>query len=90
MISPLDKKLLKCIAVVLDSKASLVKSGKCMFDAQFMALVGFSGFPTYPDVLSVEVDYFEEIGLLKRLKIKDNHVNATHYTLTSEGRKALE
>ena len=89
MVSPLDKQLLKCVAKILESKSSLVKVGKYMFDNQFTALVGYTGFPTSLIIISEEIDYLESIGLLKRLKIKDNYIDSTHYGLTYEGKEAL-
>jgi hypothetical protein len=89
MISPLDKQLLQCVAKILESKSSVVKIGKYLFDSQFMAIVGFTAFSTNSKVIADELDYFEKIGLIRRVKIKDNYTDSTHYTLTMEGKAEL-
>ena len=93
MISPLDKKLLSCIKEILYTKVSLVKTGKSGFDSQFMGLIGFAGFPTYPNTVVDELDYFEKQGWIKEIKSKreDYYVGgSTHYVLTYEGQHLLD
>lgn len=89
-ISPLDKMLLQCIAKILEEKTTLVKVYNHLFDAQFLRILSFTGFPTHGSTVSNEIDYLEELGVLKRVEMADKYMGkSVHYQLTAEGWKSL-
>ena len=87
-VSPIDKKILQCIANILTEKPTLVKLGKSMFDAQFHALLSIYGISNV--MLDKEIDFLLECGYLDVIDSTDKYRgNSTHYVLTSKGAAAI-
>jgi hypothetical protein len=90
MISPLSKIFLQCIAKVLEEKNTLVRISEHLYDAQFLNVLGFAGFPTNTRIINDEMDYLENLELIAKVDKTDNYIGKSiHYILTKEGCKAI-
>ena len=90
-ISPIDKMILKCIATVLEEKATLVRMSETMYDYQFMHLLGLKGIPMTRTIIGETMNYLEECGLIKRVEKSDKYIGTSvvHYVMTTEGYNSL-
>jgi len=89
-LSPLHMILLKCIASILEEKNTLVKICDHLYDAQFLGVLGYAGFPTNTTILNGEMNYLEELGLIEQVEKKDNYIgHSVHYVITEEGYRLL-
>ena len=87
-ISPIDQKILQCIANVLAEKPTLVRLGRTMFDSQFHSLLSLFGITNV--MIGKEIDYLEDCGYLSAIPKQDRYRgNTTHYVLTEKGRAVL-